>query len=78
MSPSRRFGEPRRLRGSRSLVLARRGMIGTGQLFPATGQMTCWNSAGVVACAGTGHDGEVQAGATPAYCGTTATARSPT
>jgi hypothetical protein len=38
------------------------------QAFPATGQMTCWNTAGqVVACAGTGHDGEVQAGAALAY-----------
>ena len=36
--------------------------------FPATGQTTCWNSAGsVIACAGTGHDGAVQAGATLAY-----------
>ena len=31
MFPSRRFGEPRRLRGSRSLVLARRGMVCTSQ-----------------------------------------------
>jgi hypothetical protein len=39
-----------------------------GQAFPATGQTTCWNSAGVVIpCAGTGHDGEIQAGATLAY-----------
>jgi hypothetical protein len=39
-----------------------------GQAFPATGQTTCWNSSGVVIpCAGTGHDGEVQAGATLAY-----------
>jgi hypothetical protein len=37
-------------------------------LFPATGQTTCWDSAGsVIACAGTGHDGEVRAGATLAY-----------
>ena len=39
-----------------------------GQKFPATGQTTCWNSAGaVIPCAGTGHDGEIQAGATLAY-----------
>lgn len=38
------------------------------QRFPATGQTTCWNSAGaVISCAGTGHDGDVQAGATLAY-----------
>ena len=38
------------------------------RLFPATGQTTCWNSAGtVIPCAGTGNDGEVQAGATLAY-----------
>ncbi len=36
--------------------------------FPATGQTTCWNSAGtVIPCAGTGHDGEIQAGATLSY-----------
>jgi hypothetical protein len=36
--------------------------------FPATGQVTCWNSSGaVITCAGTGHDGEIQAGATLAY-----------
>jgi hypothetical protein len=36
--------------------------------LPATGQTTCWNSGGsVIACAGTGHDGDVQAGATLAY-----------
>src|SRR5262249_25760786 len=38
------------------------------QAFPATGQITCWNSAGVViSCAGTGQDGDVQAGATLSY-----------
>jgi hypothetical protein len=38
------------------------------QAFPATGQTTCWNSAGtVIACAGTGQDGDVQAGATLSY-----------
>jgi len=36
--------------------------------FPATGQTTCWNSGGsVIPCAGTGHDGEIQAGAALAY-----------
>jgi hypothetical protein len=39
-----------------------------GQAFPATGQTTCWNSGGnVIPCTGTGHDGEIQAGATIAY-----------
>ena len=38
------------------------------QAFPATGQTTCWDGDGnVVACAGTGHDGDVQAGAALAY-----------
>src|SRR6266581_8353585 len=38
------------------------------QTFPATGQTTCWNSAGaVISCAGTGHDGEIQAGGTLSY-----------
>jgi cysteine-rich repeat protein len=41
---------------------------GPSQAFPATGQATCWNSAGtVIPCAGTGHDGEIRAGATLAY-----------
>jgi cysteine-rich repeat protein len=36
--------------------------------FPATGQTTCWNTAkAVISCAGTGQDGEIQAGATLAY-----------
>lgn len=36
--------------------------------FPATGQTTCWNSAGaVVACAGSGQDGDVRAGAALTY-----------
>src|SRR5262245_25379397 len=36
--------------------------------FPATGQTTCWNGAGAqIPCAGTGHDGEIQAGATLSY-----------
>ncbi|MCI0435770.1 MAG: DUF1566 domain-containing protein, partial [Gemmatimonadetes bacterium] len=34
----------------------------------ATGQTTCWDTAGtVIPCAGTGHDGDIQAGATLAY-----------
>jgi hypothetical protein len=38
------------------------------QAFPATGQTTCWDSSGtVIACTGTGHDGDVQAGATLSY-----------
>jgi cysteine-rich repeat protein len=41
---------------------------GPSQAFPATGQTTCWNSGSVVvSCTGTGHDGEIQAGATLAY-----------
>jgi hypothetical protein len=36
--------------------------------FPATGQTTCWDTAGsVIPCAGTGQDGEAQAGAALAY-----------
>jgi hypothetical protein len=36
--------------------------------FPATGQTTCWNSAGtVIACAGTGQDGDIKAGAALSY-----------
>jgi hypothetical protein len=36
--------------------------------LPATGQTTCWNSSGmVIACAGTGHDGELQKGAPLSY-----------
>jgi hypothetical protein len=38
------------------------------QAFPATGQMTCHDSSGtLIPCAGSGHDGEIQAGATLAY-----------
>ena len=34
----------------------------------ATGQTTCWNTAGsIIACAGTGHDGETQFGAALSY-----------
>jgi len=33
-----------------------------------TGQTTCWNTAGnVIACAGTGHDGELRRGEPRAY-----------
>jgi hypothetical protein len=36
--------------------------------LPATGQTTCWNTAGqVIPCAGTGQDGDFQAGAPLAY-----------
>jgi hypothetical protein len=36
--------------------------------FPATGQTTCYSLSGsVIPCAGTGQDGEIQAGATLAY-----------
>ena len=37
--------------------------------FPATGQTSCWDSTGalVVSCTGTGHDGEIRAGAPLAY-----------
>jgi hypothetical protein len=36
--------------------------------FPATGQTTCYSAAGgVIACPGTGQDGDIQAGATLSY-----------
>jgi hypothetical protein len=36
--------------------------------FPATGQTTCWDGTGsAIACAGTGQDGDIQAGATLSY-----------
>jgi hypothetical protein len=38
------------------------------QPLPATGQTTCWDSAGrVIACAGTGQDGDIRAGAPLGY-----------
>lgn len=38
------------------------------QSFPATGQTTCWNTAGaVISCDGTGQDGDLQRGAALAY-----------
>ena len=38
------------------------------QVCPATGQTTCWDNAGLVtACADTGQDGDVQAGAALSY-----------
>jgi len=41
---------------------------GVSYALPATGQTTCWNSLGIViSCTDTGHDGEIQAGATLAY-----------
>ena len=40
----------------------------TGCQLPASGQTNCYNVAGTqVACGGTGHDGDAQAGATLAY-----------
>lgn len=39
-----------------------------GQAFPATGQTTCWDSSGTeIPCDGTGHDGDIQAGAALSY-----------
>jgi hypothetical protein len=36
--------------------------------LPVTGQTTCWDSSGtVIPCAGTGHDGDIQAGCTLSY-----------
>src|SRR5262245_52435010 len=36
--------------------------------FPATGQTTCWNHAGVaMPCAGTGQDGDIEAGTALRY-----------
>lgn len=41
---------------------------GCVRTFPATGQTTCWDGAGaVIPCAGTGQDGDVQAGSTLSY-----------
>lgn len=43
----------------------------TAQTFPATGQKTCWNIEGFqIPCAGTGHDGDIQAGAELSYTDT--------
>jgi hypothetical protein len=40
----------------------------TADQFPATGQTTCWDSAGtVILCTSTGQDGDIQAGATLRY-----------
>jgi hypothetical protein len=50
-----------------AMVLGWTTMATAGQL-PATGQTTCWDSAGaVIPCAGTGQDGEIQAGAKLRY-----------
>jgi len=39
-----------------------------GRRLPATGQTTCWDSnGGVIACSGTGQDGEIQAGGALTY-----------
>ena len=41
---------------------------GSEQRFPATGQTSCWDSAGeVIACDGSGQDGEFEAGGALAY-----------
>jgi len=43
----------------------------TAQAFPATGQTSCWDSEGNgIDCAGTGHDGDIQAGAELSYTDT--------
>jgi hypothetical protein len=37
-------------------------------MFPATGQTSCWDSSGTpIGCTGTGHDGDIQAGAPLSY-----------
>ena len=42
-----------------------------GQAFPATGQTSCWDTDGnPIDCAGTGHDGDIQAGADLSYTDT--------
>jgi hypothetical protein len=42
--------------------------MATADQFPATGQTTCWDSAGaVIPCAGTGQDGDIRAGARLRY-----------
>jgi hypothetical protein len=38
-----------------------------GGALPATGQTTCWQDGSPISCSGTGHDGEIQAGATLSY-----------
>ncbi len=57
-------------------VVLRRALAGLGPgitqdcggKLPATGQITCWDTSGsVVSCAGTGHDGDIQAGVPLAY-----------
>jgi len=50
-----------------AVALGWAGAVTAGQL-PATGQTTCWDSNGVVIpCAGTGQDGDIQAGSTLRY-----------
>ena len=54
--------------GACSTDLARCQSQSGAQRFPATGQTTCSNAAGtVIACGGTGQDGEIQAGGALAY-----------
>ena len=50
------------------LSACRAAPAAAAEQFPASGQTTCWNSFGaVIACAGTGQDGDVRAGGTLAY-----------
>jgi hypothetical protein len=50
-----------------ALALGWAGSASAGD-FPATGQITCYDSAGtVIPCAGTGQDGDIQAGKTLKY-----------
>jgi hypothetical protein len=50
------------------LAPTRSSEAGWGKKFPATGQTTCYDSSGsVITCAGTGQDGDIQAGATLSY-----------
>src|SRR6266516_3750266 len=45
-----------------------RGVRGGSSCFPATGQMTCWDTNGnVMPCAGTGQDGDLRKGAPLSY-----------
>jgi len=45
-----------------------RGVRGGSSCFPATGQMTCWDTNGnVIPCAGTGQDGDLRKGAPLSY-----------
>jgi len=58
-------------KAQRAYVRAVRGQVapaGAGTRFPATGQTTCWNTAGsAIPCSGTGQDGDGRAGGGLAY-----------